>query len=134
MSDKKEEMFSKALMILVLIFILFFSSVIFGQVVSLPYGKGAAIGTIYNNDGTNPLFVADANDSYIELHNVTTNLTANRCFSDAKGLYTTKPVSPGYYYLIVYFKNNSVGNSTAFAIKNGQYTKVNLQTSRVPTS
>ncbi len=131
----KKERFIKVLVVLVLIFILFFSSVTFGQVVSLPSDSGKATGVVYASDGVTPLLVADVvNGSYIELYNATSDLSANICVSDTKGLYTTKTVPSGKYGLRVYFKSKNVGNSSIFAIQSGQLTQVDLRTSRISTS
>jgi hypothetical protein len=132
---KKEERLLVALMVFVLISLLFFSPVAFGQSVSVSSGYGAITGTVYSNDGVSPLLLNDADHgSCLELFNTTTGNRTAWFDDDASGLYTSKPVPAGSYILKAFLKDALVGNSTVFTLNDSEIKTIDLQTSRMPTN
>jgi DNA-binding beta-propeller fold protein YncE len=127
---RKEERLIRALMVFVLISLLFFSSVVFGQM-SDPFST--IHGNIYCNDGKLLVLNDSSNTTDLLVVNKDTNhntvLTTNN-----SGVYDSGSIfEPGNYTLYAYYNKDVIG-SRDFTIMSGADTPLDLTTSRMPTN
>jgi hypothetical protein len=135
---EKEKRLIYAFMVLVLICLLFFSSVAFGQVTPPQYnGSGRISGTIFYNDGVTPFFLNNSTGR-VEITNATTNVNVALLYTDSAGHYISSYLPAGNYQVHVGgVSGNSIVSISNFynvSIISGQVATVNVTTSRMLTN
>jgi hypothetical protein len=127
---QKEKRLIIALMLFVLISLLFFSSVAFGQ---LSDPLGGVYGSIYYNDGK-PLPLNDKGTATdIMIVNKDTNQNTVITTNDSGFFSANNTYTPGNYTLYACYKNTVVGSSD-FNLTGGSNIPLDLTTSRMSTN
>jgi DNA-binding beta-propeller fold protein YncE len=130
MNKKEKQISIIVIIVIVLICLLFFSSVVFGQM-SDPFST--IHGNVYCNDGK--LLVLNDSSNATDLLVVNKDTNHNTVLTtDNSGVYDSGSIfEPGNYTLYAYY-NNAVIGSRDFTIMSGADTPLDLTTSRTPTN
>lgn len=130
----KEKRLICAIMILVLICLLFLSSVAFGQLSVSSLGNGTVEGYVFFNDSETPLVLDNTSGNYLQM----INLDHDKIFNTTTFYWSPTPNyfevrgSAANYTLNVFYKNKLIGTSPTFHLGNNTVEE-NLITNRMLT-
>jgi hypothetical protein len=124
------------LFFVILVYLLFFCSVTFGQVSApLPIPvTGSLEGYVHCSDGITPCVLNDlANNTMVQLTNSTAGFVVNAT-TNGTGYYSFSNLYPGTYTISPLVGGSVNGTNGTGIVTAGSNTLVNLTTSRAPTN
>jgi hypothetical protein len=131
MNNREKSQVTIFTIMIVVLILLLFCPVVFGQVSAFPFGTVS--GTVFNSNGKTPLALNNfaANNFYFVKNTDTGNVVWNGT-TDSNGYYILNE-STGHYEVEAVYNNKIVGQSPTFYLNNANHVIENLTTNSTPT-